>query len=53
MMFWNLTAKVFLLLVAILEIFDFCFKLRIKVRGPGQKFLYNLKKIVTKITVCF
>ena len=35
----NLTAKVFFLLVAILEIFEFFFKSRMNVIGPGQNFL--------------
>ena len=37
--FGNLTAKVFFLLVTILEIFEFFFKSKINVRGPGQNFL--------------
>ena len=40
----NLTASEFLLLVAILEIFEFFFKSKIKVIGPGQNLWYNLIK---------
>ena len=37
--FGNLTAKLFFLQVTNLEIFEFFFKSRIKVIGPGQNFL--------------
>ena len=41
--FGNLTARLFFLFVTILEIFEFFFKLRMNVIGPGQNFLYNLR----------
>ena len=44
----NLTANVFFLLVIIFEIFDDFLRFSIKVKGPGQNFLYNLIKSLFK-----
>ena len=44
----NLTANVFFLLVIIFEIFDDFLRLSIKVKGPGQNFLYSLIKSLFK-----
>ena len=46
--FGNLTARVFFLFVAIFEIFEFFFRFRTNVIGPGQNFLYNLKKLLLR-----
>ena len=44
----NLTANVFFLLVIIFEIFDDFLRFSIKVKGPGQNFLYSLIKSLFK-----
>ena len=49
----NLTAIVFFLLVTILEIWEFLFKFKTNVIGPGQNFLYNLKKLLLKLQSFF
>ena len=42
-------AKEFLLLVAILEIFEFLCKFKTNVIGPGQNFLYKSKNLLSKL----
>ena len=44
--FGNLTAREFFLLVTNFEIFDFFFKFKTNVIGPGQNFLYSFKKFL-------
>ena len=51
--FGNLTASVFFLFVAIFEIFEFFFKFRIKVIGPGDNFLNSFRKLSFKIQSSF
>ena len=51
--FGNLTAKVFFLLVTNLEIFEFFFKSKTNVIGPGQNFLYSLRKFLLKLQSFF
>ena len=44
-MFGKSHSNSFFLLVAIFEIFEFLFKFKINVIGPGQNFEYNFKKL--------
>ena len=51
--FGNLTAREFFLFVAIFEIFEFFFKFSTNDKGPGQNFLYNLKKLLFSLQSFF